>query len=333
MFPAGQVDDNSAGIRITFIAEGFPKEDRRVFMDACSAFVDHLLQFTPFNLLRLVSAGLSIYAHFIESANRGPAINTVAAPNRTAFESSFSPSSNDFSINLAKVADQLEDLIITEAGEIAEEEPVSLEDEHQAPGLLDYDNLFRGSLVVFLLPQSDSYPMGIEMEFTPSENKLDPWFIATSLTGLWHQVVIRAICKLLGLGDEYVNDDPAYDTPSPEVAQGIENTFYNLVRNVSSPPSDNFKWYPIISPTRQGFPLTTHRHPESNVFASGLSATSDQVELWEGGGGYQTGIYRSARDCLLRRKIGDPSLPLRNEVVPLCPACEHHIKTTLLPFY
>lgn len=53
-----------------------------------------------------------------------------------------------------------------------------------------------------------------------------------------------------------------------------------------------------------------------------LSFSYKTIELWEDGGGYRKKIYRAAHDCLLRRRIGDTTLPVKTKRVSLCPICE-----------
>ena len=48
----------------------------------------------------------------------------------------------------------------------------------------------------------------------------------------------------------------------------------------------------------------------------------ENIELWEGGGYFRKNVYRSAYDCLLRRRIGDSSLPVKAIKTAICPICQ-----------
>ena len=152
---------------------------------------------------------------------------------------------------MEKINEQLADLQLYEVEEFEEEDLAIEDDEHQVDQLLHFDNLFERALLVFLLPASDSYPQGAEVEFIPSSFKLDNYFVATTLTGHWHQVIIRALGKLMGLGDEFIIDEPAFASPSAEVSRAIDNTYFNLVTNIINPPTEDFKWHSILTAVRQ----------------------------------------------------------------------------------
>ena len=98
IFPFGSSDNGPKTLRILLVSEGFRAEDKRLFLDACHEFADRLLQFTPFNHLRLIPSALNIFYHFIPSANQGPAIDAPAPADRSAFESSLTTSTRSLSL-------------------------------------------------------------------------------------------------------------------------------------------------------------------------------------------------------------------------------------------
>lgn len=319
IFPGGVGNTPFDSFKVFLISEGYTADQKSSFIADCLEFVDLLLATSPFNLTHIRSYWLSVYSIFTASNNGGPAIDMAASTNRTAFESTFTSSTGLLSVNSSKVNDfiaaeslRLEDTLI----------PLS---DFCVKGDLTYGT--TGSLIVLLLPPIPSYPQGGEFEHTPSED--DYHFVAVSKNGLWHQLILRSIASCLGLGDEFELAGDAYLAPGPEIPKGF--IAFNL-EYLDSAPSDpitgELKWYSLFSATQRTSPVVLHPKTDPtmpDILLDDTSATPVGVEFWEGGGGFRTKMWRSAHDCLMRRRVGDSSLPVRGSPVPFCPACKHYL--------
>ena len=67
--------------------------------------------------------------------------------------------------------------------------------------------------------------------------------------------------------------------------------------------------------------------PDNTIDA--VPMTPSTIEYWEGGGGYRTKVYRSAHDCLMRRRIGESRLPVSAGRVAFCKVCTQHLRNLL----
>ena len=134
--------DNS--FKIIFISEGYLAAESFPFISSCIHFIDKLLETSPFNLTRINSNWLSIYASFTPSANSGSSINVVPAAWRTAFKSQVNTSTGLISINQSKLNAYLDAEGFNDNGtEILLKELLK-------KGQLNYGP--TGSLVVIILP-------------------------------------------------------------------------------------------------------------------------------------------------------------------------------------
>lgn len=188
-------------------------------------------------------------------------------------------------------------------------------------------------LIVLLPPQGEG---GFENEFEGS-GKDDFYFIATSCDGHWEQVIIRSMCKLIGLGDEFEQNGPDFEHLSKSTGEMLDyvhpNLLYSDTPNSSIPAADT-KWGHLDN--KIGFDFLIRRAPghpqQADLSFPAHNFLPNNIELWEGGGGYRTQIYRSAHDCLMRRQIGNKNLPVRTSVVPLCPVCSAYMLKQILEF-
>lgn len=315
LFPSGVHISPAQSFNIVFFAEGFRANEQASFTSACVTFYHKLVEIPPFNITRYRPEWLTIYTRFSPSANAGPAIGT-AIPGRTIFESAIQPSGaltvNGELVNAAVTAETVRDTgadVPLSEYCVTSSVPVGL----------------KSTLIVVLLP---SLPApGAEVERIPGSD--DVYFIATTQTGMWHQVVLRAVCKIIGLQDEFEVAGPAFLEPTTKEERF--QPFYN-VQYLSIPPLTNgspAKWRSLFGPAAQSSPASVHPRtgnvavPDNTINAT--PTTPDRVEYFEGAAGFRTKVYRSAKDCLMRRRIGDPALPLRNAPVPLCVACRRFL--------
>lgn len=327
IFPYQGQADAINSFKVVFVAEGYVAAESMKFYGDCLAFVDNVLQMAPFNLSRINPNWLSVYCAFTPSGNSGPSIDTAATIDRTAFESTYMPGTGALTFNQAKVNTFLDSLKFNDTAG-----PLAFSDVYDKGYPFFAKN---GTLVVLLLPALTGHPDGAEMTNSPTDT--DYSFMATTTDKLWHQVVIRGICKTVGLGDEYELDGAAQATPpiDPTLGDYPDILPFNLFYSATVPGTaqDNVEWLPLFSSTQRSGPVAVH--PKSGI-PTGPDYTLEDpplyhpgIEFWEGGGGYWTRIYRSAQDCLLRRRVGFPQLPLRQQPLTFCPACYHYLKNII----
>lgn len=321
VFPFDAESSFSNSFKIIFVSEGYLATESALFTASCLAFVDKLLETPPFSLTRINSNWLSVYSSFVASDNRGPAMDLPPNPDRTAFGTWVDRSTGHLSIHQQKLNDYLDSETFRDAGGI-----LNLA-ENIGKGGANFGSL--GTLVIMLLPPLSGYPLGTELENTPSED--DYYCVATSQDGEWQQVIIRALCKLIGLADEFESDGDEFLEPSDENLR--ELIFYPNVQYFESAPlslSSDIKWYKLLSLTERGLPFQVHQKSGPADIADHTIVETlisySKPTLWEGAAGYRTKVYRSSKDCLLRREIGSRSLPLRSEKVAFCPVCFYFIK-------
>jgi len=322
LFPYLGDADTTNSFKLIFVAEGYLAAESAGFIGDCLAFVDNLIQMAPFNLSRINPSWLSVFTAFTPSGNSGPSIDTAATIDRTAFESTYMSATGALTFNQTKVNAFLDSLQFDDI--------FGQEDFNDVVGKgmpLPARNV---SLVVILLPPLSGHPDGAETENTPTDD--DYYFVATTTDKLWHQVVIRGLCQNIGLGDEFELDGATWAAPVVDPADGTMLLPFNLFYSPTTPGTaqDCLQWLPYFSSTQRSGPVTAH--PKSGIPANPDYTLEDPplyhpvIEYWEGGGGYRSQVFRSAQDCLLRRRIGFTQLPLREQPLSFCPACYHFLK-------
>jgi hypothetical protein len=302
---------------VVLLAEGYLAAEGSAFHAACLDFVDRLLLVPPFNLTRINPGWLNVYKRFLPSGSAGPSAGPAAA-GRTVFESSLDAATGRLTASAARVVAVIDAETIEYAGSILPLNQFVGVSSRAAAGM---------TLLVLLLPPHAS-PGGGELEYLPGAAEY--YFVATTQNGEWHQVIMRAMAGMLGLGDEFELAGPEFLAP----ATGVDRAalYPNVVPRVSPPllNKDVARWRPLIGPARQNSPATVHPRtapagtPDNTL--SAVPATPSEIEFWEGGAGFRTRVYRSAPDCLMRRRIGDGNLPVRQRRVPFCRVCRKFLE-------
>jgi hypothetical protein len=318
IFPSLVGNSAARSFKLILLAEGYTAGQSAQFAADCLSFTEQLLATPPFNLTRINPNWITVYSLFSVSANAGPASGTATA-GRTAYESAIDPGTGALTVNPAKVNAMVAAEQIDVNGTAT---PLA---DFCAKGAPSYGS--SGVLIAVLLPSVVTPAQGAEMEYAPAPD--DYHFVATTQNGRWPQLIFRAMGRCLGLGDEYELDGPDQLAP-PDTMQYAPPFNLELYR---SPPVLNdasAKWTWLMAATRRQGPADVHAK-------MGLPATADYsvnavpetpvtIEYWEGGAGYRTQIYRTAKDCLMRRRIGDSRLPVRGDPVPFCLSCRKFIE-------
>lgn len=307
---------------LVFIAEGYTAtQESQFYKDVDQAF-QRMLNYHNLINLRLNNNSLSIYTLFIPSLQSGIASSATEAINRTVFESYLS---DRLHLNYSKVEAVLED---TYFREISEETKLSdrllvMNDEETS--------ILHPAIPIFIFPH-------IPTQVGEYENLLDEqyYYIATTIDGYYEQVILRSLCKILGLGDEFELEGTDYLEPDEEMGESINlvfpNLFYTTTPQNVNPLNEDFKWGNLFTAfDTVSVPVHTHPGPINDPDRSlpPIPFSYKSIELWEGGCGFRKNVYRSAYDCLLRRRIGDITLPLKTKKVSLCPICQIYLTTNM----
>jgi hypothetical protein len=263
---------------------------------------------------------LSIYAGFAPSGQSGPAINTPAAVNRTAFESSLTTATGILSLNQTKInAWVAAETLLADSVEFPLDQFLTI----GAPS-----SGFGGTLLVALLPSVAGHPAGGEFESAPGPN--DVHCLAVSKDGFYQQAIARGIAALVGLADEF--ELPGATNLEPGTVGFARTAAYNLEVFGSAPPSpidSGSQWYALSGVSERTSLTGVHAKADPttpDISLEAVPARQPRIEFWEGGGGFRTKVWRSAHDCLMRRRFGDATLPVRNAKVSFCPACRYYLR-------
>lgn len=322
IFPFTSASRPESCLNLVIAAEGFLAGDAAEFHRLCADFVDSLLATAPFNMTRRNSGWITIWSAFGSSTSRGAFAGISAPAGRSVFGAAVSGGMlilDQALFDSWAAGEQLRDHGTTrDLTEIFK------------PGISFSRN--TGTLVLVLLPQAGG--AGVEAQNLPADDQFG--YLATSADGLWEQFVLRALASKLGLGDEFERTGADFLEPIDVNSQIQLSNHFNLYYSDTPPLSLNqpsLPWFTLFSSIQRIAAPTVHpRSGDPAVVDNGLDAfpaTSVKVEFWEGGGGYRRKVYRSSRDCLMRRKVADPALPIRTAPVPLCVACRHFISNTI----
>lgn len=319
LYPRNGAESYLTTTSLVFIAEGYTAaQETQFYQDVDQAF-QRMLDYHNLINLRLNNNSLSIYTLFVASSQSGIASNQTEAINRTVFESYLS---NGLHLNYNKVKDVLEDTYfdndLSERSKLIDRLLIFDSDRNQ--------NL-KEAIPVFIFPYNATQ-IG-EIENFESNTY---YYIATTLDNYYEQVILRSLFRILGLGDEFELEGSDYLTPDEETGAvingGIPNLIYSLNPNSFTPLSTEFKWRGLFT-SFDTTAISVHPHPGLDNIPDYTLPTIpfsyENIELWEGGGYFRKNVYRSAYDCLLRRRIGYSDLPVKEQKVALCPLCQMYL--------
>lgn len=174
---------------------------------------------------------------------------------------------------------------------------------------------------------SDTLALEYEHLDTPNENLR---FAASSYNDGVERVFACALAGATGLGYEGME---VAGTPPDETGWLLENRPNLIYAPVDTPEVTNLaraknKWGALATT-----PIAVHRYGDPDPLANRpLTRPSATVEMWEGGGGYQQGVFRPAHDCLMGQRIGGGSL-LKTGQHDFCPVCRINLEKTFTGHY
>lgn len=324
IFPAQVGNTVKNSFKIFFVAEGYLKTEYGLFLSDCIETIHRILKTPPFNLLRIRPNFLSVYAIFKDSTNSGPAIDTTPSNNRSVLESKLNSSNGILEINYTKLEDILKTIKIPYL-----DESINFTDIAKK-GVPNMGIL--GDLIVVLLPElATSNAKGGEYE-----NPLDKdqyYFVATTKNKEWYQIILHGLGKTLGLNVEYELDGNDFEEPPTDVPISFNKNLTSFENMTADLANAKTNWSSLFSATQRVQAISIHPNNSSSGIPSTniniIPETPEKIEFWEGGGGYRKKVYRSAKDCLMRRQIGNTSLPVREQKMPLCFVCRNIIKNLI----
>jgi hypothetical protein len=271
----------ASSFKLIFLAEGFAS--RVDFLSACADFYDWLLATPPFNVTRFGPGWLTVFGEFTH-----PPVPIATGP---------STANGAIALQPGALTALMPNLTVREHGVTR---PLS----DIFPSGFAYGG-WAGGLIVVLLPSGGV--SAAQVEHMPGAGEYH--FIAVTTDAYWEQLVARTIAHLLGLEEEHGGPAQAPVTPQDKAFFGF-NVDYR-----PNPPgiaAEN-KWR--VLGANSATPAPAAATPDS------YPTTPDGVAYWEGAGGFQSEVYRTAKDCLMRRRLSDPSSSLRARRVPFCLAC------------
>ncbi len=315
VWPPDEVQLESA-LSVLLVAEGYTAADEPAFAALCRQLVDALLDTPPFGLLRFHQGRLGVWRLFRASNQAGPAWGTV--PGDTLLRSAYDHDSGTLELDETLLENLLEGTAIP-----------GLDGTSRAAIGLCYPRWPppRPGVVVVLVPQTAAgHPVTAELDAGPDGAAVGPSYVATTVDAGWERVVVRALARAYGLADEFSLADPAHAAPEPwaVIAASVAP---NLVAIPASPPtgrpSADLKWYTELSPLARLQPVVVvgYGQPEP--------APAEQLQLFEGGGGYRSQIYRSAPDCMMRRMIGGGAISPRYDFIDFCTVCKRFLMRSI----
>lgn len=294
-----------ASANLLFLAEGFAESTRLEFDAACRSAYDAILQTTPFNLTDTLPGWLNVFSYWVTNDDGATPYSAVVADTGVTVDTDA----------LSAVLDDLK--LVDESGGYE----------------LSARDLSLGA-VVMLLPDGPE----VEADITdPTSGAL--LCTAVSADGDWTRVVLRVLGRALGLGDEFElsDEEGSHLAPTPEEADRLEaHPNLSAATAPSGTVTGDFKWYWLLTDSeRAGLSIVTHADPSLPDREAYTYDVPDDVMLVEGGGGYRTGVFRSAKDCVMRRQIGSADLSPRIDAVDFCKVCTayltFHLAGTLDP--
>jgi hypothetical protein len=287
-----QIPGMAPPFMLLFVAEGFTADQEDTFAGLCRNFVTAMLDTSPFGMLHAHPERIAVWRLFAASAQSGPAIGSSAAD--TLLGSTYDPASQALSLSESALAN----FVGMSTWPVAGVGPVS--------NPYDFARAFnrRRNLVAIIMPAPavNGAPLTADRDADSdiSNTAQAPCYIATTVSSGWEKVVLRGVVRRLGLADEFATTAGPPDPWSAQVLNSAPNLY--LDAPPATPVPRTFKWYTQLSKevVANGIPVVPYGGTQSPAAVP--------IALFEGGGGYQSGVYRSAADCFLRRRIGGPSV-------------------------
>jgi hypothetical protein len=275
------------------LGDGFLPSEEQEFDAAVAKAKAQLFDIYPFSLARGSSGLLAMWSLFLKSDRRGPrAANT--SDTKSALD--LTVDGGRLSLDPFLLAPLLNSIQI-QTGAGAASHPFTL--------------------VVVLLPaEMSGAPLSVDAESTA----LPDW-AATTIDGDVGALVAKYIGKFVGLIEEW----EFAGAQAGAVATHWQDAYPNVTVGIPDTPdgfvgTKRFKWLAWVPPAQRALPFRIEHNDGS------VTGSADGFPLYEGGAGFHRGIFRLRKDCIMRRRLGDPSAPVRGGDAGFCPACTAWLK-------
>lgn len=312
----------SSNINLIFISEGFLIEDEKYFWNLLNYFSQKLNTTFPFSIASQNSNFINVYGCFLSSKIKGANLQGDFINNSNLLDSYYNSTSLRLMVDESKLIDLAKKIVINNNGNEINFKKVLSENYVQT----EYSNLF-----IILIPENDITELDGELE---SINNSQVNYIAFTTKGRWEQFVFKSIGKMLGLADEFELSDENSLEPDRHEKELISFHSPNLFcfeENESENFSSSLKWKSFTSVFNNPphvINVKDYNFPNESLPNNNFS--NSKILFTEGGGGYRKGVFRSSKDCLMRRRFNSKTLPIRESKIPFCFICEDYLKNIIL---
>lgn len=304
-------------MHVVLVAEAWTSGQQIAFDQECSTLWDALLDIPPFNLLHRHPDAIDIWSVFAPSGQEGPSLS--GAPGDTVAGSTYDVGTHRLSLSPQRVAD-----VLNASSLPTKPQPTPV-------GVLASDVFGWGTgsaVVCFLVPPvADGTAVSGEFDSYlpfpgPSWQAARPRWIACTTDDGWQIVVARQLSHAWGLGDEWADDAAEFGSASDPSFEIAAASYPNLLRGPAPTgvPTEDFKWYAELDAATRVRPL--------DIVAPGERSAAP-IALYEGGGWFRTGIFRSTADCFMTRRIGDLARSPRTVVPEFCTLCRRALSMAI----
>ncbi|PBQ33649.1 hypothetical protein CNR22_18325 [Sphingobacteriaceae bacterium] len=318
-----------SAFNIHIISEGYTSQ--QTFLNDCAKLRDKLFKLSPFNVVKLYTGSLAIHSHFIASSANvtGPQIKTTLndfsyTAGKTPLDSVYNTANKKLWLNVTSLNSLVGSLSIKHS-----DQAVALSSTLNPSA----DPDFVGMGVVFvLLPEQTTLGAADNslVELEDRNNNLY-YFVASSANEHFELTLARGIARSVGLGDEFVLPNASYLAPNASQRETLSK-YPNLVVISVFPPQANSVYIPILSFKWKNFMDYNQRLNGLNVYDidnNPPASNPQKLALHIGGGGFQTQVYRSSYDCIMKRNFGDFTRHLKTPMHSFCPICNEVLRRLL----
>lgn len=294
--------DIAGAIRLLIVSDYWTEDRRAEFDRTCAGLFPGLAGVAPFNLFERYPAAIEAWSLWLPSTTGFP--DPAATPGAGPVPAVVDPATGAFQVTTSAVPEVLSGSVLPRG-------------DRGTSSAGQWSDRGRGVPVVvcFLLPPTTAAPVEwVSTEFVDLARTVPVWpprYLACSADAGWPRIVARALGSAMGLGEEWSGDGSGSAEPATPQAAMLAAAQPNLVAGPAPPvpPTASFKWFDEL---------------DARARTSGVPGPKGPgpIRLVEGGGGYRSGVFRSAPDCLMRRRIaGDTATSVRSDPVEFCPLC------------
>lgn len=317
IYPTNLVTAPTQTFNLFLISEGYTTE--QAFLSDCGILQEKLLALTPFNLANANSYWFAIRACYSQSTITGPRISTTTGDDDlqsgdTIFSSLFNTTDKKLYVADGDVQTFIGNITLQYLvdGVMGSHSVSEVFSTSEMSGIKTQSSVF-----VILTPPVVSQVAFAEMEHRGSGYH----YVVTSANANFEYTVARAIAYAVGMGDEFVYAGGG--APATQADIDKVNTYPNIIH---FPTSYTVGQTAVVPPTSVWYPFLDNSQRINLTVYSPSSVNFKPIGLVEGAGGYETKVYRSAPNCLMERKIGDPAASTKEKCRGFCALCTSYLQ-------